>query len=98
VIGDHGAVADQTTPMSEETAGIADDDGGNSDLGGELNQTGVGSDDLGDERGYLVVEIPGVGSRLNDEGVGGLEMNKQPTKTIGKARSGAGKRRFRAGD
>jgi hypothetical protein len=79
-IGDHGAVMNEAAAVGEETAGIADNDGGNPhlwdevgseepgerhgiDLVGldpsgrnELDQTGVGDDDLGDERGYLVEE------------------------------------------
>ena len=39
--------------------------------GDELDQTGVGDDDLGDERGYLVVEIPGVGGGFDDQDIGG---------------------------
>jgi hypothetical protein len=89
-IGYHGAVMNEAAAMSEETAGVSNDDGWNPDLGdeiggkqsckrhgvdlvgldpsgrNELDQTGVGDDDLGDERGYLVVEIPGVGSGLDD--------------------------------
>jgi hypothetical protein len=92
----------EAAAVGEETAGIADNDGWNPDLGDEVggeqpgeghgidlvgldpsggdefDQTWVGDDDLGDERGYLVVEIPGVGSGLDNQDIGGFEIDSSP--------------------
>jgi hypothetical protein len=46
--------------------------------GDELDQTGVCDDDPGDERRDLVVEIPGVGSRLDDQDVGRQKVGIRP--------------------
>jgi hypothetical protein len=102
-IGDHGAVMNETPAVREETAGIADSDGRNPDLGDEiggeqpgeghginlvgldppggdeLDKTGVGDDDLGDERRDLIVEIPGVGGGFNDQEVGREKVGGRPT-------------------
>jgi hypothetical protein len=51
--------------------------------GDELNQTGVCDDDLGDERGDLVVEIPGVGSGLDDQDVGRQKVGIRPFRPAG---------------
>jgi hypothetical protein len=52
--------------------------------GDELNQTGVGNDDLGDERRDLVVEIPGVGGGLDDQDIGRQEITFGPFRPAGK--------------
>jgi hypothetical protein len=51
--------------------------------GYELDQTGVGDDDLRDERGDLVVEIPCVGSGLDDQDIGGQQIAFGPFRPAG---------------
>jgi hypothetical protein len=51
--------------------------------GDELNQTGVGNDDLGDEGGDLVVEMPGVGGGLDDQDIGRQEITLGPFRPAG---------------
>jgi hypothetical protein len=65
--------------------------------GDELDGARVGDDDLGHERRDLVVEIPGVGGGLNDEDVGGLEMNCSPCGPSGKLDPARGEDGFELG-
>jgi len=52
--------------------------------GDQLHQAGVGDDSPADEGSDLVEEVPGIGSGLDDQGIGRLQVGCRPTRPGGK--------------